>query len=210
MSLFRSWGFVTSPYAEVFPDIESFARVCEDLSYLKDQFDFEIDGLVIKLNDLSLWSSLGLTAHHPRYAIAYKFPSQEVSTLLRSVEHSVGRSGIITPVALLEPVSLGGVTISRATLHNYDEVTLKDVRVGDQIFIKRAGEVIPDVVAPIVEVRSGDEEIILPPDSCPSCGHLLAREEGKVAIFCPNRLSCPAQRLGMLEIFVSKHAANIE
>lgn len=116
----------------------------------------------------------------------------------------------MTPVALLEPIDLGGVTISRATLHNYDEVTLKDVRIGDMVFIKRAGEVIPDIVSSIVSERTGMEVIILPPLTCPSCQHLLVKDEGKVAVYCPNRHLCPAQRLGALETYASKHGANIE
>ena len=113
-------------------------------------------------------------------------------------------------MALLEPLDLGGVTISRATLHNYDEVTLKDVRIGDMVFIKRAGEVIPDIVSSIVSERTGIETIILPPLTCPSCNHSLVKDEGKVAVYCPNRHLCPAQRLGALQTYASKHGANIE
>lgn len=187
-----------------------FVSQIEDLVRLKEAFDFEIDGLVLKLDDLSLWRTLGHTAHHPRYAIAYKFPTTEARTRVLAIEHSVGRSGIVTPVALLDPIDLGGVTISRATLHNYDEVALKDVRIGDMIFVKRAGEVIPDIVSSIVSERTGGETIIHPPSTCPSCQHLLVKDEGKVAIYCPNRHLCPAQRLGALETYASKHGANIE
>ena len=142
----------------------------------KPRLGFDIDGLVIKVDTLSLWQWIGMTEHHPRYAIAYKFPSVQVRTRIRAVEHSVGRSGIVTPVALLEPVPVGGVTVERATLHNYDEAAAKDVRVGDFVFIVRAGEVIPEVIAPIAEVRDGTETPIIPPEACPSCGTPLARE----------------------------------
>lgn len=165
-------------------------------------FDFEIDGLVIKLNSLELWSRLGTTEHHPRYAIAYKFPAVHVRTKLVSIEHSVGRTGIVTPVALLEPVNVGGVTVSRATLHNYDELTKKGVMEGDQVFIVRAGEVIPEVIGPIVEVRDGTEKIITPPETCPSCGTPLIQDLGKVALYCPARATCPAQTSGALKAFV--------
>ncbi len=208
--LFTSWGFLVSPFLETYTDMTAFVSQIEDLVRLKDAFDFEIDGLVLKVDDLSLWRHLWHTAHHPRYAIAYKFPTTEARTRVLAIEHSVGRSGIVTPVALLEPIDLGGVTISRATLHNYDEVTLKDVRIGDMVFIKRAGEVIPDIVSSIVSERTGMEVIILPPLTCPSCQHLLVKDEGKVAVYCPNRHLCPAQRLGALETYASKHGANIE
>lgn len=187
-----------------------FVSQIDDLVRLKEAFDFEIDGLVLKVDNLSFWKQLWHTAHHPRYAIAYKFPTTEARTRVLAIEHSVGRSGIVTPVALLEPIDLGWVTISRATLHNYDEVTLKDVRIGDMVFVKRAGEVIPDIVSSIVSERTGDETVIYPPANCPSCNHSLIRDEGRVAVYCPNRHLCPAQRLGALETYASKHGANIE
>lgn len=172
------------------------------LTLARPVFDFEIDGLVIKLNSLSLWSILGTTEHHPRYAIAYKFPAVNVRTKLLSIEHSVGRTGIITPVAILEPVNVGGVTVSRATLHNYDELAKKGVMEGDRVFIVRAGEVIPEVIGPITEVRDGSEKTIFPPTACPSCGTFLAQDEGKVALYCPARATCPAQTSGALKAFV--------
>lgn len=172
-------------------------------------FDFEIDGLVIKLDDIRLWSKLGATEHHPRYSIAYKFPATNVRTKLLSIEHSVGRTGIVTPVAILEPVNVGGVTVSRATLHNYDELTKKEVRIGDQVFIVRAGEVIPEVIGPITEVRDGSETIAVPPTHCPSCGTALTQDVGKVALYCPARSTCPAQTSGAMIAFVGKHGANM-
>ncbi len=115
---------------------------------------FDIDGLVIKINDLHLWSLLGMTSHHPRYAISFKFPAEYARTRIIEIEHSVGRTGTITPVAHVEPVNIMGVTVQHATLHNYDEVAKKDLRIGDRVFIHRAGEVIPEIIAPIIEART--------------------------------------------------------
>lgn len=204
------WGFSVSPFFEKFNTIESLAERVGILAAKKPTFDFDIDGLVIKFQDYALWRELGATEHHPRSAIAYKFPQELVRTRVHFIEHSVGRTGIVTPVAHLDPVGVTGVIVRRATLHNYEELERKDVRIGDQVFIQRAGEVIPEVVSVIAEVRTGNEERIGPPEKCPSCGTPLAKEVDKVAVFCPNRLSCPAQTSGALKAFVSKHAANIE
>ena len=129
----------------------------KELSNARPGFGFDIDGLVIKLEDYVLWSELGTTAHHPRYAIAYKFPQESVMTTVLSIEHSVGRTGAVTPVAHMIPVSVGGVVVARATLHNYEELERKGVRIGDRVTIVRAGEVIPEIVSVISEVRTGDE-----------------------------------------------------
>lgn len=162
------------------------------------------------MNDLTKWQELGMTEHHPRYAIAYKFPAQYVRTRLQDIEHSTGRTGIVTPVAILEPVNVTGVTVSRATLHNYDELRAKDIMIGDEVFIVRAGEVIPEVVSVISEARDGSQKIVEIPTFCPSCQTPLTQDVGKVAIYCPNRAGCPAQIQGKMETFVSKHAMNIE
>ncbi|EKD29253.1 MAG: hypothetical protein ACD_78C00464G0010, partial [uncultured bacterium (gcode 4)] len=145
LAILESYGFTITPYLFYAENIENLAKEVHRLWENRPVFDFEIDGLVVKLAKLSLWNTLGTTEHHPRYAIAYKFPAIHVRTKLLSIEHSVGRTGIITPVAILEPVNVGGVTVSRATLHNYDELAKKGVMEGDQIFIVRAGEVIPEV-----------------------------------------------------------------
>ena len=146
LSLLESFGFTKTPYIFSAKNLGELQSEIYRLTLDRPVFDFEIDGLVIKLNNLSLWHTLGTTEHHPRYAIAYKFPAIHVRTKLLSIEHSVGRTGVITPVAILEPVNVGGVTVSRATLHNYDELTKKGVMEGDQVFIVRAGEVIPEVI----------------------------------------------------------------
>lgn len=141
---------------------------------------------------MTLWDDLGRTEHHPRYAIAYKFPAKQVRTKVISIEHSVGRTGTVTPVANLEAVDVGGVVVRRATLHNYDELAKKGVREGDGVFIMRAGEVIPEIVSVLVELRDGTERIVTPPEVCPVCSTTLEQDEGKVAIFCPNK-HCPAK-----------------
>lgn len=209
LALLESFGFARTPYLFFAPDMAALQAEIHRLSTDRPVFDFEIDGLVIKVDDLSLWQQLGTTEHHPRYAIAYKFPAVNVRTKLLGVEHSVGRTGVVTPVAILDPVNVGGVTVGRATLHNYDELAKKGVMEGDQVFIVRAGEVIPEVIGPITEVRDGSEKPILPPIVCPSCGTSLAQDEGKVALYCPNRAKCPAQTSGALKSFVGKHGANI-
>lgn len=209
ISLLESFGFAKTPYIFSASNLGELQSEIHCLTLNRPVFDFEIDGLVIKLNDLKLWHILGTTEHHPRYAIAYKFPAVNVRTKLLSIEHSVGRTGIITPVAILEPVNVGGVTVSRATLHNYDELAKKGVMEGDQVFIVRAGEVIPEVIGPIIEVRNGEEKVITAPTQCPSCGTLLSQDTGKVALYCPAYSTCPAQTSGALKSFVGKHGANI-
>ena len=170
---------------------------------------FDIDGLVIKINDVSLWPILGYTSHHPRWAIAYKFPAEYARTRIIDIEHSVGRTGTITPVAHVEPVNIMGVTVQHATLHNYDEVTKKDLRIGDQVFIHRAGEVIPEIIAPIIEARTGEEIVIVPPAQCPICESQTYREGEKIALLCSNP-NCPAREVQSLEWFVSKHGVDID
>lgn len=154
--------------------------------------DFDIDGLVVKTNDISLWQEIGFTAHHPRYAIAYKFPAQILSTKILSVEHSIWRTWTITPVANLEPIQIWWVTVKRATLHNYDEIKNLDVKIWDNIFIKRAWEVIPKIISVIKETRTWDEISINPPENCPSCGEKVLKDDDKVRYYCGNE-NCEAQ-----------------
>ncbi|MDD4151967.1 MAG: NAD-dependent DNA ligase LigA, partial [Candidatus Gracilibacteria bacterium] len=172
--------------------------------------DFDIDGLVIKVNNISLWNEIGFTVHHPRYAIAYKFPADIITTKLLSIEHSVGRTGTITPVANLEAVNVGGVIVRRATLHNYEELREKDIMIGDNVFIKRAGEVIPEVVSVIKEARNGDEIFIEIPEKCPICNTSVAKDQDKVRYYCPNHLGCAAQISGKIIYQVGKTGLNID
>jgi len=170
---------------------------------------FDIDGFVIKINDLNLWPILGMTSHHPRWSISYKFPAEYARTKIIDIEHSVGRTWTITPVAHVEPVNIMGVTVQHATLHNYDEVSKKDLRIGDQVFIHRAGEVIPEIIAPIIEARTWWEIIIIPPVVCPVCSFPTHKEGQKIALLCSNP-QCPAREMQALEWFISKHGVDID
>lgn len=210
-----SWGLQTSKKSqqgELFfvkkTGVESIIEMILALGK-KPVCPFDIDGLVIKLNDLNLWNILGMTSHHPRYAISYKFPAEYGRTRVIEIEHSVGRTGTITPVAHVEPVNIMGVTVQHATLHNYDEVAKKDIRIGDQVFIHRAGEVIPEIIAPIIEARTGKEQIIIPPTHCPICESPTHKEGEKIALLCSNPV-CPAREMQALEWFVSKHGVDID
>ncbi len=156
MDMLLSWGFERADFPfSLISGIENLcSRIDEENHTRKEYFDFDIDGMVLKLDDMTLWDNLGRTEHHPRYSIAYKFPAKQVRTKVLSIEHSVGRTGTITPVANLEAVDVSGVIVRRATLHNYDELAKKDVREGDYVFIMRAGEVIPEIVSVITDARS--------------------------------------------------------
>jgi DNA ligase (NAD+) len=167
-----------------------------------------MDGMVIKINDLDLANDLGVVGKDPRGAIAYKFPAMEVSTQLLDIGVNVGRTGVLTPDANLEPVEIGGVIVKQATLHNFDYIKEKDIRIGDRVLVKRAGEVIPYVIGPIEDVRTGDEEKYTPPKTCPSCGEPVVNPAGEVAYYCVNN-SCPAQLVRNLEHFVSRSAMDI-
>lgn len=211
LDLLSIWWFerVDFPFSRV-SGLEELLKIIEkETKNRVEHFDFDIDGMVLKLDNMILWDDLGRTEHHPRYAIAYKFPAKQVRTRVSSIEHSVGRTGTVTPVANLEPVEVSGVIVRRATLHNYDELAKKWVREGDQVFIMRAGEVIPEIVSVITDIRDGTEKIIIPPEVCPICSTKLNQDEWKVAIFCPNK-HCPAKILGQLEMFVSRQALNID
>jgi DNA ligase (NAD+) len=211
LDVLKNWWFESPGFDFYYQNgIEDLCIVLQkETDHRREYFDFDIDGIVLKLDDMTLWDDLGRTEHHPRYAIAYKFPAKQVRTRVISIEHSVGRTGTVTPVANLEWVDVSGVIVRRATLHNYDELTKKWVREWDQVFVMRAGEVIPEIVAVIAEARTGIEKEILPPTHCPICQTGLEQDPWKVAIFCPNA-HCPAKILGQLEMFVWKQAMNID
>ncbi len=174
----------------------------------RSSLNFEIDGMVIKVNDHALFQDLGVVGKDPRGAVAYKFPAQEVSTVLLDIGVNVGRTGVLTPYAILDPVEIGGVTVRQATLHNFDYLVEKDIRIGDRVMLKRAGDVIPYVIGPVVEARTGSEKPFTPPAVCPSCGEPVENIEGEVAWYCINP-SCPAQLVRTLEHFVSRGALDI-
>ncbi|MFA5916630.1 MAG: NAD-dependent DNA ligase LigA [Candidatus Gracilibacteria bacterium] len=203
-------GFEITSYFKVCNGIEEVIKEIDNFGDTKKTIDFDIDGLVLKVNNISLWNTIGFTEHHPRYAIAYKFPAELVRTQILSIEQSVGRTGTITPVANLMAVNVGGVIVRRATLHNYDEVEKKGVLIGDQVWIKRAGEVIPEVVAPIIESRNGDEIKIEIPLVCPICSGKVVRDDEKIRYYCTNKFQCKAQIEGSLIYSVGKTGLNID
>ncbi len=208
-------GFSISSYFPKCFWIEQVIHAIENIWDIKSKIDFEIDGLVVKLDDISLWQEVWFTEHHPRYAIAYKFPAEIVTTKLESVEHSVGRTGTITPVANLTPVNIWGAIIRRATLHNYDEVEKLGVKIGDIVFLKRAWEVIPKIISVASSASetglTGDRSpVISPPNHCPSCWNQVCKDEQKVRYYCPNVYGCPAQMQEKLAFAVGKQWFNID
>jgi DNA ligase (NAD+) len=207
--ILESLFFSVPPHPHVFGSMADVLKALPKLESLRAQLPFETDGLVIKVNSLADQEALGFIARSPRWATAYKFESQEASTRIESVEHQVGRTGKLTPVANVTPVELGGVIIKRATLHNYEDVKRKDIREGDWVFIKRAGDVIPSIVAPIVSKRSGKETRILAPRKCPSCQGPIATLEDKTDVYCLNP-ECPDQIVFRLTHMVSKYAFDVE
>jgi len=190
-------------------EIEAVIDICERWQEERESLDFEIDGLVIKINNLALREKLGTTARSPRWAVAYKFPAQQKTTRIKDIEISLGRTGALTPTAILEPVELAGSTVSRATLHNEDEIKRKDIRIGDTALVQKAGDVIPEVVKVIKEDRDGSEKEFEMPDKCPVCGGEVIRAEGEAVTRCTN-ISCPAQRKESILHFVSRDAMNID
>ncbi len=179
MEMLGAWGFVRKDFD--FMQIRGIDalidRIEQETLERREYFDFDIDGMVLKLDDMTLWGAIGRTEHHPRYSIAYKFPAKQVRTRVLSIDHSVGRTGTVTPVANLEPVEVTGVTVKRATLHNYDELMKKDVHIGDHVFIMRAGEVIPEIVSVLSELRTGEEIPVGVPSICPVCGTQLEKDD---------------------------------
>ncbi len=205
----RKMGFPVASISARYEDIESVIEHCELWADKRAELEYETDGMVIKLDDLQLQTDLGVVGKDPRGAVAYKYPSQEVTTTLNDIGMNVGRTGVLTPYAILEPVEIGGVTVKQATLHNLDFIADKDIRIGDRVLVKRAGEVIPYVIGPILDVRTGKERKFKPPKKCPSCGEAVERPEGEVALYCVNA-ACPAQLKRNVEHFVSRDTLDIE
>lgn len=206
----ESIGFDISSYFIKCKWIDEVVSKIENFWDVKDNIDFEIDGLVIKVNNIELWKQIWSTEHHPKYAIAYKFPAEILTTKIISVEHSIWRTWTITPVANLEPINIWWAMISRATIHNYDEVEKLDIRVGDNIFIKRAWEVIPKIISVIKDVRTWEEKVILPPKVCPSCLSDVFKDDDKVRYYCSNKVDCPAGHSEKLTFAVGKQWFNID
>lgn len=194
--------------AEYCPTLEAAISAAQVLRDRRDELAYEADGSVIKINNLALSEALGVVGKDPRGAIAYKFPAQVVTTNLLDIGVNVGRTGVLTPYAVLEPVMIGGVIVRQATLHNFDYIEEKDIRVGDRILVKRAGDVIPYVIGPVESARTGDERVYKPPEVCPACGEAVEHFEGEVAWYCVNA-ACPEQVIRNLEHFVSRGAMDI-
>lgn len=190
------------------PDLDAAIAAYDRLAKERDQLPYEIDGAVIKINQLALAEDLGYVGKDPRGAIANKFPAREVTTRLLDIGVNVGRTGVLTPYAILEPVNIGGVVVKQATLHNFDYIAQKDIRIGDRVAVKRAGDVIPYVIGPIVDLRTGDERVFTPPQTCPVCNTQVENLAGEVAWYCVNT-ACPAQLIRNLEHFVSRGAMDI-
>lgn len=205
----RELGFKTNPEWKHCTTIEEVLEYVEYWTKQRPNLNYEIDGIVIKVDSLDQQDELGFTAKSPRWAIAYKFPAEEAITKLRDIELSVGRTGVITPTAILDPVKVAGTTVQRASLHNEDLIREQDIRIGDTVVIKKAGDIIPKVVRVLEEERSGSEEEFHMPTECPACGSELVRLEEEVALRCINP-SCPAQLMEGLIHFVSRNAMNID
>ncbi len=203
----RRLGFPV-PEAVHCPDLDCVIRTYEAWTARRESWPYEMDGLVVKINDLRLQAALGVVGKDPRGAIALKFPAQEVTTTLLDIGINVGRTGVLTPYAILEPVEIGGVIVKQATLHNFDYIREKDIRIGDRVLVKRAGDVIPYVIGPVVSARTGKERIFEPPTHCPVCGEPVVHPEGEVAWYCVNA-ACPAQLIRNLEHFASRNAMDI-
>lgn len=191
-------------------EIREVIDYCLEWGEKRASLAYEIDGMVVKINDLAGQLALGSTAKSPRWAIAYKFPAEQATTILQDIIVRVGRTGVLTPTAILQPVSLAGTTVSRASLHNEDMIKEKDIRLGDTVVIQKAGDIIPEVVAVLPEHRKGEEIIFHLPTNCPECGSQVVREEGEVAHRCTGGLSCPAQAREGIIHFVSRNAMDIE
>ena len=204
----KALGFPVTNVARRFNDLDSAIAYTETWNEGRDNLPYEADGMVIKIDDLTLAAELGFTGKDPRGAIAFKFPAREVTTTLNDIGVAVGRTGVLTPYAILEPVEIGGVVVERATLHNFDFIAEKDIRAGDRVLIKRAGEVIPYVIGPVLAARTGKEKTYKPPTKCPACGQAVEHFEGEVAWYCVNA-ACPAQLVRNIEHFVSRGAMDI-
>ncbi len=210
LQVISKWGVPTPPNWQCVNNIADIEEYHKQQILIRDALSYEIDGTVIKIDDIGLRSKLGSTARAPRWAIAYKFPSEKVWTTVENIEIQVGRTGILTPVVKLQPVNVGGVVVSNATLHNQDELMRKDVRIGDTVVIRRAGDVIPEVVEVVLSMRPEKADPFDFPTSCPECGATVVNDADTAYVRCPNGLKCSAQIKRRLQHFVSRKALDIE
>lgn len=205
----RELGFATSLDAACHASLDEVWQSCASWLERRPGLDFEVDGTVIKVNDLGMQEEIGYVAREPRWATAYKFPAIQQTTTVRDIQINVGRTGTLNPLAVLEPVNIGGVTVARATLHNEDEIARKDIRIGDTVVVQRAGDVIPQIVKVVEERRTGKEQPYRMPDTCPSCGTAVHRDPGVAMRYCTNA-SCPAQLKERIHHFIGRPAMDID
>jgi DNA ligase (NAD+) len=211
LEAFGTWGFRTNPQNRRADSIDEVVSACVEWEHRRESLDYEIDGVVVKVNDLDIQSELGAVGREPRWAIAFKFPPVQATTLLESIEVNIGRTGTLNPYARLRPVQVGGVTISQATLHNEEDIRRKDIRVGDTVLVHRAGEVIPQVIGPILSKRPPDAKPYELPSTCPICGSAVVRPEGEAMARCTGGFAkCWAQRFELLKHFVGRGSMDIE
>jgi DNA ligase (NAD+) len=210
LELLRDWGLRTSPLAQRVKGIAGLLGYFERLQEMRPKLEYQIDGVVYKVDDRTLQEKLGYVSRAPRWAVAHKFPPEEARTVLNEVEFQVGRTGALTPVARLQPVLVGGATVSNATLHNMDEIERKDIRIGDTVVVRRAGDVIPEVARVVPELRPRGARRIKLPARCPVCDSPVEQVEDQAVARCTGALRCPAQRLEALRHFASRRAMNIE
>jgi DNA ligase (NAD+) len=203
-------GFKVNPDTEHHAGVESVVKRCHWWEERREQLDYEIDGVVVKVDERALWRELGVVGREPRWAIAWKFPPTTATTTLRDVVWNVGRTGHLVPFAMLDPVHVGGVTVTTATLHNEEDLARKDVRVGDEVVVMRAGDVIPQVVSPLTQKRKKGARKPKPPKKCPACGTETVKPEDSVFTICPNRAGCPGQSFQHVKHFVSKGAMDVD
>lgn len=209
LELIREWGFHVNPNIQLAKTLDEVMAYCKKWEHERFNLPYEIDGVVIKINDLAQQQELGTVARDPRWAIAFKYPPIQVATKLLDIRVNIGRTGSVNPWALLEPVNIRGVTVSRASLHNEGDIQRKDLRIGDWVLVQRAGEVIPQVVKPVMERRTGSEEVYHLPERCPICDTPIVRLEKEAMAYCPNT-QCPARNLESFIHFVSKAAMDID
>ena len=209
LSFLKKLGFNINPNFRICKNIDEAIEYCKYWDKRRNDLDYATDGVVIKINDFALQSEMGYTARAPRWATAFKFPPEEVSTILKDIEINVGRSGAVTPVAVLEPVYISGSTVQRATLHNFDEIKRLGINIGDRVLVKKAAEIIPKIIC-VTEHSDSKSSPFVPPLTCPSCGTKLVPAEGEVNLYCPNYLACPSQIKARLEYWVSKDCMDID
>ena len=207
---FREWGFTVNPRSRLCRGVDEVLAAYREIGADRAELPYDIDGVVYKVNDLALQQRLGFVSRAPRWALAHKFPAQQAQTVLEKIDIQVGRMGTLTPVAFLAPITVGGVVVQRATLHNEDEIARKDIREGDTVIIQRAGDVIPQVVSVVLDKRPIDSVPYKFPDKCPRCGSVVVREPGFVAQRCTGGLICPAQAVERLKHFVARDCFDIE